>query len=131
MKYLDLDSFDGCTSFGWMWSSAIDSNPDNTSQVDPVTSLPVAMLADAPSGLAVERRVGMPGRLLFVAHEYRNEIRVFDAVTGARVGTISSPGPRALAVAMWGQSYQYSALWVIERNVSAAPGVGPSHVVRK
>ena len=113
-----------------MWSSALDSNTDNSSQVDPATGLPVGRLADSPTGLAVERRVGEHGKWLFVAHEYRNEIRVFDSVTGARVGTIPSPGPRALAVAMWEQSYQYSALWVIERNSNTSAGQ-PTHVVRK
>jgi hypothetical protein len=45
--------------------------------------------ADAPAGLAVQRR----GNLLFVAHRGANQVRMFDKKTGHLVGTVAIDSP--------------------------------------
>ena len=104
----------------------MDANPDNQSATTEDGS---HVLADTPTGIAAERKDNR-GRLLFVAHEHKNEVRVFDAQTGKRLSSFSSPGPTHLAATTWEQSYEYSSVWVVEKNVNRSEGA-PAHVVRK
>jgi hypothetical protein len=120
------ECFDGCGSYGRFWSSGMDANPDNQSATTEDGS---HVLADTPTGIAAERKDNR-GRLLFVAHEHKNEVRVFDAQTGKRLSSFSSPGPTHLAATTWEQSYEYSSVWVVEKNVNRSEGA-PAHVVRK
>jgi hypothetical protein len=98
-------SFDGCNGVGNFFHSVIDRSFDprtiNDSTAvqkqhdkpDP-TGCGTNYLA-APTGLAVQRS---PGSLLFVAHGFLNQIRVFDKRTGASVCNVR--GARAFPVAL-------------------------------
>jgi hypothetical protein len=80
------------------WESVIDLDDDDTDDGTGFRS--------APGGLAVQTS----GNVLFVSHPRRNEIRLLDKRTGARLGAWQIEGATDLAIA------PDDTLWVLERG---------------
>jgi hypothetical protein len=80
------------------WESVIDLDRDDVDDG--------AAFRSAPGGLAVQRS----GSVLFVSHPRRNEVRLFDKRSGARLGVWTVEGATDLAIA------PDDTLWVLERG---------------